>query len=122
MKRMITVKAKKQSELASKRRHRSGLSINGAQKPNAGEAAGEVMSMDSASQSPEGNVPLSPKSSPIPMYSLPYPQNGPKPFQHGRSVVPTLSPSPTQANVTDISDIFTAQTRRTKTPFELRLL
>lgn len=109
------VKAKKQTELASKRRHRSGLNVNGPQRPAMHDTAEEVMSVDSASQSPEVAAPLSPNSSPIPLYTSPYPTNGPaayKSFQQGPSV-PPLSPSSTQSSVTDISDIYLAQTRRT---------
>ena len=112
VKRMITVKAKKQTELATKRRNRSG--IPGHTKHNSGqEVPQEAMSVDSDSQSQDG---YSPKSSPTPQYSYSYHPNGadhpmPKPYQYARPNLP-LSPQSGQSNPADISDIFLAQTRR----------
>jgi hypothetical protein len=118
VKRMITVKAKKQSELASKRRSRSGaLANSGKQTLSAKQrATPDVMSIDSGSQShsPHNSGPLSPKSSPVPTYPYEYRSNdhtGPKPFQHNRAAQP-LSPQSAPSNPVDISDIFLAQTQR----------
>jgi hypothetical protein len=116
VKRMITVKAKKQTELATKRKNRPGmngnkLAVSGQNVP----PSLEVMSVDSGSLSPhDGSVPLSPKSSPIPMYTYEYrpsEQAIPKPFGLARMPMP-LSPQSAQSQASDISDIFLAQTRR----------
>jgi hypothetical protein len=111
---MITVKAKKQTELATKRRHRSTGSFVGqavAKQPNL--IPHDVMSIDSDSQSPRELC--SPKSSPIPRYSYEYRTMGeptvPKPYQPGRPSLP-LSPQSGQSTGGDVSDIFYTQTKR----------
>jgi hypothetical protein len=116
VKRMITVKAKKQNELATKRRNRP--SINGNKLATAVQnmpPSLDVMSVDSGSQSPQnGSVPLSPKTSPVPIYTYEYrpsEQAIPKPFGLTRMPMP-LSPQSAQSQPADISDIFLAQTRR----------
>ena len=116
VKRMITVKAKKQTELATKRKNRP--SISGNKLAGSGQNVSQsldVMSVDSGSQSPhDGAVPFSPNSSPMPMYTYEYrpsEQNIPKPFGVARVPLP-LSPQSAQSQPADISDIFLAQTRR----------
>src|SRR5579862_7669991 len=116
VKRMITVKAKKQTELEMKRRHRSGT--NNENMPSGlgkkGTSA-DVVSVDSPSRSPDEHVPMSPKSSPIPPYTLGYAPPTkpilPEPHHHGRGVS-ILSPQSAQSNQSDISDIFLAQAHR----------
>ena len=125
VKRMITVKAKKQTELATKRRAREeagggGVSASGRKQssPTRNGDTQDVMSVDSESQSPQESVPLSPKSSPIPTYSYEYrPMDHahPKPYQLGRGTFP-LSPQSAQSYSTDISDIYLAQSQRNHPP------
>ena len=114
VKRMITVKAKKQTELATKRKNRPG--INGNKQTMQGQTQSlDVMSVDSGSPSPhDGSVPLSPKSSPIPMYTNEYrPSEQPISKSFGLTRMPMpLSPQSAQSQPADISDIFLAQTRR----------
>jgi hypothetical protein len=111
VKRMITVKAKKQTELEMKRRHRSGVSVE--KRPVTQREAMEIISTDSRSASPAD--PSSPKSSPISAYAYEYRRSDepvvPRPYQHGRGV-PILSPVSAQSNPAEISDIFLAQTHR----------
>lgn len=115
VKRMITVKAKKQTELATKRRNRPAGTVNGKQSLLAQSVPPDAMSVDSAgSLSPHESIPLSPKSSPVPTYTYEYrpsDQSMPKPFHHGRVALP-LSPQSAQSHSVDISDIFLAQTQR----------
>ena len=115
VKRMITVKAKKQTELATKRKNRPGVNGNKVAASGQNVPHLDVMSVDSGSQSPhDGSVPLSPKSSPTPMYTYEYrpsEQTIPKPFGLARMPMP-LSPQSAQSQPADISDIFLAQTRR----------
>lgn len=112
---MITVKAKKQTELASRRKNRPAASTNGHKQNVKGENMSmDVISMESASPSPRP-APLSPKPSSEPTYIYEYhpsDQTMPKPFQLNRMPLP-LSQS-AQVNQADISDIFLAQTRRIK--------
>lgn len=111
VKRMITVKAKKQTELATKRRHRSGGAVNSGSRHH-NSMPQDAMSVDSGSQSPQ--EPFSPKSNPIPRFAY---ENRtadpalPKPYQVGRPNLP-LSPQSGQLGGGDISDIFYAQTKR----------
>jgi len=111
VKRMITVKAKKQTELEMKRRHRSGVSVE--KKPVAQRETMEIISTDSRSASPAD--PSSPKSSPVSAYAYEYRRSDepvvPRPYQHGRGV-PILSPVSAQSNPAEISDIFLAQTHQ----------
>lgn len=120
VKRMITVKAKKQTELEMRRRIRSGGTgtPNGhAKKPSAQMSN---MSVGSRTPSSEVGAPVSSRASPIP-----YQRERdtecilPRPFQHTR---PILTPSersprgvlsPTIPSSGEISDIFLAQTQRT---------
>ena len=133
VKRMITVKAKKQTELALKRKNRSSNANGTASK--ARDAQSDNMSVESASGSPLPSAPvpsappqhhrpqpaitsLSAKFSPTPAYTYEYrPSENvvPRPYQHGRITLP-LSPQSAQSaqtNPADISDIFLAQTQRT---------
>jgi hypothetical protein len=119
---MITVKAKKQTELEMKRRHRSGTGgtsapgVNGHAKKPSQKSLGplvESMSVDSQSRSPDESTPLSPNTSPIPAYSVSYHPSDhilPKPFQHGRDIA--MSSQPAIPNTSDISEIFLAHIRR----------
>ena len=116
VKRMITVKAKKQTELATKRKNRPGM--NGSKLATSGPNVPQsldIMSVDSGSQSPhDGSLLLSPKTSPMPIYTYEYrpsEQTIPKPFGLTRMPMP-LSPQSAQSQPADISDIFLAQTRR----------
>ena len=119
VKRMITVKAKKQTELEVRRRNRTG---GGGGTPN-GHAKKissthlETMSPDSRTPSPEPGAPTSSQASPIPYHREPEPVI-PKPFQHTR---PILIPSekslrtvlaPSVQSSAEISDIFMAQAQR----------
>jgi hypothetical protein len=131
VKRMITVKAKKQTELASKRKNRSS-NVNGDVKTR--DAQSDNMSVDSRRsvspvpapapviqhhRPPQGTAitPLSSKFSPT-AYTYEYRPSEtvvPRPYQHGRMTMP-LSPQSAQSqqsNPTDISDVFLAQTQRT---------
>lgn len=111
VKRMITVKAKKQTELATKRRHRSGGTTAGSGRPHTSRPE-DVMSVDSGSQSPQG--PFSPNSSPVSRFGYEYRTAEPaipKPYQLSRPSLP-LSPQSGQLGGGDISDIFHAQTKR----------
>ena len=114
VKRMITVKAKKQTELAMKRKHRSSTT-SGHRKTHSRSVQPDTISVDSGSQSPDVEPPTSPrKSSPVQPFSHEPRRNErliPKPFQHGRSAEP-YSPQTTHSGPTDISDIFLSQTRR----------
>jgi hypothetical protein len=113
IKRMITVKAKKQTELEMKRRNRSGAETKKSAVP---KETTEIMSIDSRSPSPEDPVPLSPKSSPTSAYAYDYRASEgphlPRPYQHGRSLPSRMSPQSTKSNPAEISDIFLAQTQR----------
>jgi hypothetical protein len=134
VKRMITVKAKKQTELASKRKNRSS-NANGDVKTR--DAQSDNMSVDSRRSAspapapapviqhqrpPQGTAitPLSSKFSPT-AYTYEYRPSEtvvPRPYQHGRMTMP-LSPQSAQSqqsNPTDISDVFLAQTQRTLPP------
>jgi hypothetical protein len=109
VKRMITVKAKKQTELEMKRRNRG---VSTTHKSNAPK---ETVEVDSRSAS-EDPIPLSPKSSPIPTFSrFSSQQVFPRPYQPGRPA-PILSPQSPQSTPADISDIFLAQMHRMSTP------
>jgi hypothetical protein len=124
---MITVKAKKQTELELKRRHKSvgGNSTSEtptpggpAKKADANQPVTEMApSIESESRSPDDHhAPISPKSSPIPPYTFGYPPTA-KPlipaeaYHHNRGLS-VLSPQSAQSNLSDISDIFLAQTHR----------
>lgn len=120
VKRMITVKAKKQSELEIRRRNRSGGigTPNGHAKKSSAQLSN--MSVDSRTPSPEVGAPVSSQASPIPYqrerdtdYVIP------RPFQHTRPILtpsdrsPRVVLSPTIPSSGEISDIFLAQTQRT---------
>jgi hypothetical protein len=139
VKRMITVKAKKQTELALKRKSRPS-NVNGTMKTKARDAQSDDMSVDSTgsvspppqpqSQPPQHHrlqagptiTPLGAKFNPTSAYTYEYrPSENvvPRPYQHGRMTLP-LSPQSAQSaqsNPADISDIFLAQTQRTN-PFD----
>lgn len=128
---MITVKAKKQTELEMKRKHKSEADTmhrdakrvagekrgagGGGKQATSTTAAAEVTSIESGSRSPDDHAPISPKSSPIPPYAFRYlptaKQVIPEPYHHGRGIS-VLSPQSAQSNPSDISDIFLAQTYR----------
>jgi len=134
VKRMITVKAKKQTELAMKRKNRPSSGNGTASKTR--DAQSDNMSVESAaSGSPPPSAPIPPappqhhrpqpaitplsgKFSPTSAYTYEYrPSENvvPRPYQHGRMTLP-LSPQSAQSaqsNPADISDIFLAQTQRT---------
>jgi hypothetical protein len=115
VKRMITVKAKKQTELAMKRKHRSSTASGGHRKTHSRSLQADTVSVDSGSQSPDVEPSTSPrKPSPVQPHSHEPRRNErliPKPFQHGRSAE-QYSPQTTHSGPTDISDIFLSQTRR----------
>jgi hypothetical protein len=121
VKRMITVKAKKQTELEMRRRNRSGgtTTPNGHVKKSSAQLSN--ISVDSRTPSPEAGAPVSSQASPIP-----YPREReteqiiPKPFQHIRPILTPSDRSPRnvlspagQSSSGEISDIFLAQTQRT---------
>ena len=111
VKRMITVKAKKQTELATKRKHRSG-GIGTSSGKQSTSLPHDTMSVDSESPSPQELY--SPKSSPTPRFPYEYRTAEPalpKPYQVGRPSLP-LSPQSGQSTGGDVSDIFYAQTKR----------
>ena len=107
VKRMITVKAKKQTELATKRRHRSeGNTDNGARHHTSRPED------DSGSQSPQES--FSPNPSANSRFGYEYRTAEhlvPKPYQVGRPSLP-LSPQSGHVVGSDISDIYYAQTKR----------
>jgi hypothetical protein len=123
VKRMITVKAKKQTELATKRRNRPGLTANGKHALSAQNVPSQEVD-SSGSLSPRESIPLSPKPSPAPTYTYEYrptEPNVPKPFHHGRMTLP-LSPQSGPSHSMDSSDIFLAQTQRNFPPLDVRIL
>jgi hypothetical protein len=121
VKRMITVKAKKQTELATKRRNRPGATPHGIRNHST-HLPQDVISVHSGrSLSPHDSIPLSPKSSPVPTYTYEYRPNDqilPKPFHLGRATLP-LSPQSAQSHSADISDIFLAQTQRSTPSYNI---
>lgn len=116
VKRMITVKAKKQTELEIRRRNRSaGRTPNG--HTSKASMQRSTMSLDSRTPSPEPGEPASSDDgNMIPYHRDPEPVI-PKPFQHTK---PIFTPSeksrtvslPSAQPSTEISDIFMAQTQR----------
>jgi len=116
---MITVKAKKQTELQMKRQHKAEATPNSTvnrhhKTPSRHRTSADAMSVGSQSHSPEEHVPISPKSSPIPTYTLGYPPTKPtlpEPYQQARGVS-ILSPQSAQSNTSDISDIFLVHAHR----------
>lgn len=144
VKRMITVKAKKQTELASKRKNRpsiaNGIKVRDAQSDNMSvDSAGSVspppqqqpptqqQQQQHRPQAGPAITPLSAKFSPTAAYTYEYrPSENvvPRPYQHGRMTLP-LSPQSAQSaqsSPADISDIFQAQTQRTVPDTSPRLI
>ena len=117
VKRMITVKAKKQTELEMRRRNRSGGTgtPNGHAKKSSAQLSN--MSLDSRTPSPDVGAPVSSQASPIP-YQRETENVIPKPFQHTRPILtpsdrsPRTVLSPSVQSSGEISDIFIAQTQR----------
>ena len=118
VKRMITVKAKKQTELEIRRNRRAGRISNGHAKKTSMQRS-SPMSLDSRTPSPEHGEPASSEiddASPIQERPDPEPVI-PRPFQHAK---PIFTPSDKSRTVslpsvqlsTEISDIFMAQTQR----------
>jgi hypothetical protein len=109
---MITVKAKKQTELASKRRHRASDSrtTNGERRPS---TVPEDPSTESRPPSPADSNTFTPRASPSPQLIRPAEPFGPSPRQFSRTYSAPLMPTHVaNPNPADIADIFVAQTRR----------